>query len=300
MEDRNGKQMPNTFSSIAGLLVLLLAFVLWMCFGPLFAALFYTSEASQYAFFAPIRDYLAIHIPFVLMFLGLLLGSNLILKTKLRELTGGIHGFRWRYAGEAAAIYLIFSIALTLIHFRNVSPSGIPLSERLIFVLPVLMLTPIQTVSEEIFFRTLPARIAYKDKLPDNALSALPYALICGFLFLLPHLGNPEIRNAGSTISPMLYYFIWGSLAAFISAASGGFEASIAMHSANNLYIALIANYPGSAMPTDALLIDSTKISGIETTISAIAVFALIYAYSLLRGYIEKEFIWPRKRKAGN
>ena len=292
-------QAPNTFSPVAGALVLLLSFVLWMDFGPLFAAFFYAYPGFKDGILGELKDYITIHIPFLTMFLGLLFGSNAILKTKLRDLTGSADGFRLRYCLLSGLIYLLFSALLTLMHCKNVSVNEAAIQEKLVYMIPVLMLTPIQTVSEEIFFRALPARIVYKDKLPDTALKALPYAVICGILFLLPHLCNPEIVMAKEMLGPVLYYFLWGSLAAFLSMATGGFEASIAMHTANNLYIALIANYPGSAMPTEAWLIDSTDSSDITAAISAIAVFMIIYAFSLWRGFIREGFRWQgRTRKA--
>ena len=230
-------------------------------------------------------------------FIGLLFGSNTLLKTRLRDLAGSPKGFRIRYAAEAGVIYLIFSSILTLIHISHVSVNDASLQDRIIFILPVLLLTPLQTVSEEIFFRALPARIVYRDKLPETALKALPYAVICGFLFLLPHLWNPEIQNSQQMLLPMLYYFLWGAMAAFLSVATGGFEASIAMHTANNLYIALVANYPGSAMPTEALLIDSAADSAGSAAIAAVVVFIIIYSYSLWRGYVLEGFRWQGRKE---
>ena len=297
MENEKKGYSPNTFSPVAGVLVLLLSFVLWMNFGTLFAALFYAWPGSKAGLLADIRGYIAIHIPFCLMFIGLLFGSNALLKTRLRDLAGSPKGFRIRYAAEAGVIYMIFSSILTLVHISHVSVNDASLQDRIIFILPVLLLTPLQTVSEEIFFRALPARIVYRDKLPETALKALPYAVICGFLFLLPHLWNPEIQNSQQMLLPMLYYFLWGAMAAFLSVATGGFEASIAMHTANNLYIALVANYQGSAMPTEALLIDSAADSAGSAAIAAVVVFIIIYSYSLWRGYVLEGFRWQGRKE---
>lgn len=296
MEERKGRTSPNAFTPAAGVLVLLLSFVLWMNFGSLAAALFYAWPASRDGILGAIRDYITVHIPFILMFAGLLFGSNAILKTRLRELAGGNKGFRWRLSLETGAIYLALSAALTLLHIQNISPNTAPAYEKLSFLLPVLLLTPMQAVSEEIFFRALPARIIYGSALPLSPLRALPYSAVCGLLFLLPHLWNPEM-HVGNAIIPMIYYFMWGFLAAMLSIATGGFEAATAMHAANNLYIALLVNYPESAMPTEALFIDSTGTSDAATLAAAVAAFIVIYAFSLWRGHIREGFRWQGRKR---
>ena len=149
----------------------------------------------------------------------------------------------------------------------------------------ILMLTPIQTVSEEIFFRVLPAKIAYRDDAPATILQSLPLIFISGFIFMVPHLGNTEVQDASTMILPMLYYFIWGALAMAFSLATDGFEAPAAMHAVNNTFIALAVNYEGSSMPTEALFIRADAGTAV-TLAETIAIFAILFIFAYRKGYI--------------
>ena len=300
MKEKKEKQKPNTFTPVIGVLVLLLAMVLWMNFGPLAAILYLSWPFASTGALGVVQDYITIHIPFLLMFLGLLFGANMLLKTKLRELLGSNTGYRWKYSLEVCGIYLLFSIILTLLHVRDVSVTPVPLQEKLLFVIPVLILTPLQATAEEIFFRALPARIVYKDILPDSPLKALPLSVICGFLFLLPHLGNAEVTASSNMIIPIIYYFAWGALAAYLAVATGGFEAPVAMHAMNNLYIALFVNYPDSSMPTSSIFVDSAPISSATTVIASILSFVIIFAFSEKMGYVLDGFKWLRRKNQNN
>ena len=113
-------------------------------------------------------------------------------------------------------------------------------------------------------------------------------------------LGNPEVVLSEEAVLPMLYYFLWGAAAAYLAVETGGFEAPCAMHAVNNLYIALIVNYPDSAMPTEALLIDSTPASSITTLLYALLAFIVIHGLSVWRGYIEEGFRWQGRSRAGS
>ena len=264
MERKKEKSGPNAFTPVMGVIVLLLALVLWLNFGSVLALFFYAWPGGQSGIIGILQPYIAVHIPFILMFMGLWFGSNALLRTKLRELLGASGGFRWGYALKAGLIYLAIAAALTLMRLKNVTVSVAPLQEKLLFIIPVLLLTPMQAVSEELFFRALPARIVYRDTLPETPLRALPLSVISGLLFLIP---------------------------------SGGFEAPCAMHAANNLYIALLVNYPGSAMPTSSLFTDSSGASSISSMISMAAAFILIYLFSLHGGYVREGFRWQGRKQ---
>ncbi len=281
------------------MLVLLISLMLWMGIGPVLSVLYLSWPSSAEGWLGVLQGYITIHIPFITLFLGLLSGCRLIMGIRLGKLLSP-EGFRWRYAAEAGLIYLLISVLSTLSHIGNIEINSLPLSQRLAFVIPVLLLTPMQSVSEEIVFRALPARIAYGETLPGSPLKALPFSIVSGLLFLIPHLGNPEITKSEDTVLPMLYYFLWGAAAAYLALETGGFEAPCAMHVANNLYIALIVNYPDSAMPVEALFEDRTPASGIMTLIYALAAFIIIHGLSAWRGYIKEGFRWQGRSRAGS
>ena len=283
----------NHFQPVMGILVIVVSLTLWLVFGPVLAlvAMHYMTALPE-----SLSMYIGVHIPYIMMFLGLFLGAKFLLKTKLRLLlSGSERKFRWKFFFAAALIYIIFMAVAVPFVSGGVNKSGVTLTEYIITLFPVLLLTPIQAVSEEIFFRALPARIVYKDKLPQTLLEGLPLIIISGIIFMIPHLGNREVTSSASAILPMLCYFSWGSLAMFLALATDGFEAPAAMHAANNLFIALFVNYEGSSMPAKALF--TAKSAGsLATLIETIIVFLILYLFALKSGKCIEGFI-PRSKK---
>ena len=279
-KDGKGNREPNGFTFLLGILVILLAFVCWMNFGPLLSFRILSIKALREDPWAGVGDYLVVHAPYILFFIALYLGSNFILKTRVRELISGRRRYRWAYSFAVAGIYLGFLAIISLFQARTISLDQTPFIDKMKLLLPILLLTPMQALSEEIFFRALPARLIYHNELPRTMLASLPIILVSGFLFLVPHLGNPEVSS--SFIFSSLYYFLWGALAMALGIYTDGFEAPVAMHIANNLYIALIVNYSDSSMPTYAIFINRGGVSSFFTVVEACIVFLLVFLFSYL------------------
>ncbi len=113
------------------------------------------------------------------------------------------------------------------------------------YLLPALILIPIQTSTEEIFFR------GYLLQALGLKIRNLPLLiLLSGLFFALPHLSNPEVSQNFWLV--MSSYFITGVLASGITLRDHGLELALGMHAANNLF-ALLANYPNSAINIPAI-----------------------------------------------
>lgn len=270
----------NEFSSILGFLVIMLAFICWMSFGPMLSFGIMSIKLFQSGTFECLGDYLIVHSPYILMFLALLFGSNLILKTKLRELIAGGKKYRYEYSFLVGLIYILFLGVVSLLQIANIEVDPYPIKNKAIMLIPILALTPMQAVSEEIFFRALPARLVYHNELPSTSIKAIPIIVVSGLLFLIPHLANPEVSV--NAIFSIIYYFLWGAGAMALGIYTNGFEAPVAMHIANNLYIALIVNNSISSMPTHAIFINQGTVSSIFVVIEAIIVFAMIFLFSYM------------------
>ncbi len=280
------KKENSELNPVLCVLVLILALVSWLSIGPIAALVAMRAMTSLPESLQPLSLYIGIQVPYIFMFLALFLGSRFVLKRSLSSLlAGGHHPLRKRFILETGGIYLAFQIAVSLLFAGRTVRNAAPLQETLLFVIPVLLLTPMQAVSEEIFFRVLPAKIAYRDDAPATILQSLPLIFISGFIFMVPHLGNTEVQDASTMILPMLYYFIWGAFAMAFSLATDGFEAPAAMHAVNNTFIALAVNYEGSSMPTEALFIRAD--AGTAATLAeTIAIFAILFIFAYRKGYI--------------
>jgi CAAX protease family protein len=115
------------------------------------------------------------------------------------------------------------------------------------FALLALVLTPIQTTAEELFFRGYLVQGA--SLVSGNFLFL---AVASGALSMLPHLlANPEL-DAGF-LPVALYYFGFGAFFAWVSLRDGTLELAIGAHAANNLYGAIVVSFEGSALNTPSL-----------------------------------------------
>jgi len=124
----------------------------------------------------------------------------------------------------------------------------------------VLIITPIQTTSEEFLMRAIPSRLFRNGKLITRDKSILLVSLFTALLFTLPHLSNKEMQHATQKSAVILYYALFGFGGTFISLKTKGFEPSIGIHAANNLYIALICNYTNSSLPSRPLILSTAPV----------------------------------------
>ncbi|HTX91260.1 MAG TPA: CPBP family intramembrane glutamic endopeptidase, partial [Anaerolineales bacterium] len=113
-------------------------------------------------------------------------------------------------------------------------------------VILAVLLVPIQTSTEELFFR------AYF--LQGLGLRTRSFWLLCaasGFLFMVPHFLNPEASSNYTLMG--LYYFSMGAFLAYLTLRDGSLELALGVHAANNLYSVLVANYSVTALPSPSL-----------------------------------------------
>ena len=144
------------------------------------------------------------------------------------------------------------------------------------FAVVVLLLTPMQTTAEELLFRGY--LLQATGHLGRNFWIL---ALVNGFLFMVPHLGNPEL--AASAILLPLFYLSIGAFFAFITLRDNSAELAIGAHAANNLYSALFANYTNSALQTESIFL-VTELDAVYALASFWAMAILFYLVLLRRG----------------
>jgi membrane protease YdiL (CAAX protease family) len=146
------------------------------------------------------------------------------------------------------------------------------------FVFLALALIPVQTSAEELFFRAYILQ-AFGLRLRNIwVLSA-----ISGFLFMLPHLLNPEAKLDYLLMS--LYYFSIGAAMAYVTLRVGRLELALGMHAANNLFTALFANAVVTVMPTPSLftVMELDVVYSTTASLIAILIFVLLFVGPLRR-----------------
>ena len=268
---------------LGGIAIMISAAIIFIAAGV--AMILHPSILSIFPAF--LRGYMAVHLPYAAAFIAIAAGARLIHLSASGLLSQRIRPKSMIIAASLYALLLAFS---DLAYIRSISASGVAAGVFIAELIPVIILTPMQATAEELFFRAIPLRIAYGEKGPADMLRALPFIVFSGIFFLLPHLGNREVDAASSALFPIIYYFSWGALAAFLGIASGGFEAVAAMHAVNNMHIALIVNYESSSMMTEALFLNSRLPSDALSIIALYIAFALIYLALERAGCIKEGF----------
>ena len=118
-----------------------------------------------------------------------------------------------------------------------------------LFVPLALVLTAIQTTTEELFFRgyiVQGASLIWSNR--------VFLAIVPAVIFTLPHLLNPEARAGGWLTIFSNYFFVPGLVWTVVSLIDGTTELAIGVHFANNIGGVLLFNITGTALPSPALL----------------------------------------------
>ena len=197
-----------------------------------------------------IAGYLVLSAGFPFFLLGTVLAVIFIHRRNPLTLVTGRRSIGWGRVGTGFAVLFVLVVLSSLVEFL-VYPSSFSLGPSLTafvpFALLALVLTPIQTTAEELFFRGYLVQGA--SLLSGNFLFL---AVASGVLTMLPHLlANPEL-DAGF-LPVALYYFGFGAFLAWVSLKDGTLELAIGAHAANNLYGAIVLTFEGSALNTPSL-----------------------------------------------
>lgn len=146
--------------------------------------------------------------------------------------------FRWasfgRFLGLAAVVYLVWmglELAVTGL------PEGLAVRPETWFVLlSVLLTTPLQAAGEEVALRGLGAR-AIGSWFPASRVGLVVSTAITATVFMLLHgAGDPWLNG---------FYFYFGVVGCVLTWRTGGLEAAIALHVANNLLGMLLLPFLG-------------------------------------------------------
>lgn len=274
---QNPKKYPlhaddEGFSALAGSLSVVLIVALWLNVGPLLASLpFGTSFLGAY---------LRANAPFFAMALGILLSARFLLKSGLRTLIRTTAAIKVNILVLSGGTYLGVCVAFTLLgwliqpeYYRLLS-DDIP--QKLVLLPFVLLITPLQTTCEEFLMRIIPSRLFNRGHLVHSRYAMLLVSLFTALLFTLPHLSNQEMLHAEQTGAFMLYYALFGFAGTYISLRTGGFESSLGIHAANNLYIALICNYQFSSLPSKPLILSTAPLGTYLDVVQLFIAFVMV------------------------
>lgn len=292
MSETKRKYEEGSYNAVAVLLVIVFASVCYLVFGLLLSA--YVLRAGiwkESAFLTVLGNYIAVNIPHLLLFAAVLFGTYMIMHTGFVRLVTEKH-FRFRLFFTAGGISLALMLVFSLLFSRDsLFLSGV-WKERLMMLPLVLVITPIQCIAEELYFRVLPARLVLGGRtLKADFTTTMILSLFSGFIFLIPHMSGSEFQNTESVFLLGLYYVSYGILAMFISLYTHGFEISFAIHIAINLYTTLVSGYSASTLQGYPLFVKEGVPSLPVTDAQLILIFILTFlaVTRMGRKHLEKE-----------
>ncbi len=220
---------------------------------------------------APVEYYLFVMASFLCFFAGVLIAVSLVHRRHPRTLVTARERINWRRVGHGFVAWfvpycLIGGLGQYLFYPDTFSFTSDLLTLAL-FVPIALVLTAIQTTTEELFFRGYVVQGA--SLIWSNRVFL---AIASAVIFTLPHLLNPEAIAGGWLTVFSNYFFVPGLVWTVVSLIDGTTELAIGVHFANNIGGALLFNITGSALPSPALF----TISEYHATYGALAVLVIV------------------------
>ena len=194
--------------------------------------------------------FIAINFSIIMMLGGLTVAVKFIHRRPLMTLVASERGIDWVRIGRAAVVWSVIGLAIALIEHLLYPAryySSFNAERFFLFAAVALVLTPLQTTTEELVFRGYVMQgLGLTVKAPAGV------AVLSAAIFALPHLLNPEVQQHGPVLLGASYFVI-GLLLAAVTLRDGRLELAIGVHAANNLLLVLVANYDGSVLESESI-----------------------------------------------
>jgi len=204
--------------------------------------------------FGPLPGFLFVNIISLFLLLGVMLAVLALHRRPPISLITGARRVSMRRILQGFGVWMGLAILASAVDYAMVPESyTFQFDARLFFpfLLLALVLTPLQTTGEELFFR---GYVVQGFSLVTRR--RLILSMVSGVFFMVPHFANPEMEP--NPFIAALAYFVIGFALAFVSLRDGTLELAIGAHFANNLFSWIIVNYEGSVLPTPSLFFTSS------------------------------------------
>jgi membrane protease YdiL (CAAX protease family) len=220
-------------------------------------------------------SFTALMLASVFFMAGIVLVMRLVHQRSFQTLISPAQRISWKRFFQGFMVWLVLLGIISLgeaMLYPGRYVLTLDLSRYIPFVFLAIVLIPIQTSAEELFFRGYILQSVGMRLRNIWILSA-----ISGFVFMVPHFLNPEAQVNYPLMG--LYYFLIGAVLAYITLRDGRLELALGLHAANNLFSALVANYTVTVMPTPSLFTVNIMDVGytVPAAVIALVVFILIF-----------------------
>ncbi|MBD2214256.1 CPBP family intramembrane metalloprotease [Nostoc linckia FACHB-104] len=200
----------------------------------------------------PVEYYLFVMASFLFFLAGVLIAVSLVHRRHPRTLVTARERIDWHRVGHGFVAWFVPYCLIgglgQYLFYPNTFSFNSDLLTFALFVPIALVLTAIQTTTEELFFRgyiVQGASLVWSNR--------VFLALVPAVIFTLPHLLNPEVSVGGWLTIFSNYFLVPGLVWTVVSLIDGTTELAIGVHFANNISGAILFDITGSALPSPAL-----------------------------------------------
>lgn len=221
-------------------------------------------------------------IPFIAGFISLLMCIKYIHKRSIKSLFTLRDKFDWKRFFFSFSIWGLIMTLFLILSFGLGKPIVVNFHPETFFILSLIsiLILPIQTTFEEIFFRGYLFQ-GFAVLFKKGWLSVL----MTSVLFGLMHGSNPEVEKLGMIL--LVFYILNGMFLGLVVLMDDGLELSMGYHAINNIFAALIVTNNWQAFHTDAFFIDNSAPEfGLEN------ILTLVIIQPLLLFIFSKKYKW--------
>jgi len=239
------------------------------------------SPNGQFVGVDPNLNFVLLMLASLFFMVGIFLAVRFIHRRPFRTLITPARSIAWGRFFQGFGVWFVLSTLMSLVEallYPGRYGWTLNLQRYIPFIFLALVLLPIQTSAEELFFRGYILQGVGLRLRNVWILSA-----ISGFLFMVPHFLNPEARLNYPLMG--LYYFSIGAVMAYISLRDGRLELALGLHAANNLFSALFVNYTVTVMPTPSLFTVNVLdvVYSVLAALIGLVIFVLLFTGPLRR-----------------
>ena len=211
---------------------------------------------------------------FIPLSVGTIVAYRFLLNQPAKQLFAAGVPFRMRRVGWGFFAWLVIMLGpsmLLLLAFPedNGYQWNFSAAAFIPFAVVTVLLLPVQTTAEEIFFRGW-----LLQWFSQRFSSIWVLSILSGVAFAIPHMVNPEAL--GTPVLAFFTYALVGFVLGWVTIRDRSLEIAIGAHAAHNLFLALVAGYEGGALPAEALFVTESVelgVGGLAMTVILIPLF---------------------------
>jgi membrane protease YdiL (CAAX protease family) len=227
----------------------------------------------------PLVDFYLYHIVNILTITGMWIAARTILKRKLLSFITPNERINWSkiFYGFFIALFLfaLFALLDYAIFPNDYALNDFDGTRFAWLVVASILLVPIQTTSEELFFRGF--LLQWAGKITKNPIILM---IIIGGIFGSLHFSNPEMAHGAFWVA--IDYLAMGFIWTYISIKTNSSEYSIGAHAANNMFLCIFLTMENTVVGDIPSLFVITNVNEMLSSLTTVTT-GIIFLFIVMR-----------------